>query len=402
MSSVDVSGLSFTRSLRAGLCALSRRTGPVGQPGIKLTDQASAQICRWSSVTPVVSDHSTGTQPSDAVLVLDSVSRSFGSRPALTDLSLSVPRGSISVLLGPNGAGKTTAIRIITGALPPTSGKVRVFGHDPATDGESVRSRCGVVSAKPALYERLSGRDNMEYSAALYGLNPRTAPIDAAARRFGILPALADKVGGYSTGMKTRLALARAVLHNPDLLLLDEPTSGLDPESSVAVLDLVRSLACDGKTVVMCTHLLLEAEGLADHVVVMHDGTTVVGGAPDDLVHRFFPRSEVVVETLAQLRAEQLASLPGVVQFERGTDATDGTDATVRFEVESPAHIPALVAELVKRGAAVTAVSPFRPTLEDLYFASRGVARGQMIDVRTTPAASANPGTPTNQSGAAA
>ena len=331
--------------------------------------------------------------------MLDSVSRSFGSRPALTDLSLSVPQGSISVLLGPNGAGKTTAIRIITGALPPTSGSVRVFGHDPATDGESVRSRCGVVSAKPALYERLSGRDNLEYSAALYGLNPRTAPIDAAAQRFGILPALADKVGGYSTGMKTRLALARAVLHNPDLLLLDEPTSGLDPESSVAVLELVRSLAGDGKTVVMCTHLLLEAEGLADHVVVMHDGTTVVGGAPDELVHRFFPRSEVVVETLAQLRAEQLTSLPGVVQFERGTVATD---ATVRFQVESPAHIPALVAELVKRGAAVTAVSPFRPTLEDLYFASRGVARGQMIDVRTTPPISANPGTSATRSGAAA
>jgi len=337
-------------------------------------------------VTPVVSDHATGTQLSDAVLILDSVSRSFGSRPALTDLSLSVPKGSISVLLGPNGAGKTTAIRIITGALPPTSGKVRVFGYDPSTNGESVRSRCGVVSAKPALYERLSGRDNLEYSAALYGLNPRTAPIDAAAQRFGILPALADKVGGYSTGMKTRLALARAVLHNPDLLLLDEPTSGLDPESSVAVLELVRSLAGDGKTVVMCTHLLLEAEGLADHVVVMHDGTTVVGGAPDELVHRFFPRSEVVVETLAKLRAEQLASLPGVVQFERGPNATDAIETTVRFEVESPAHIPALVAELVKRGAAVTAVSPFRPTLEDLYFASRGVARGQMIDVRTTPA----------------
>lgn len=350
-------------------------------------------------MTLVVSDQSTGTQSSEAVLVLDSVSRSFGSRPALTDLSLSVPQGSISVLLGPNGAGKTTAIRIITGALPPTSGSVRVFGHDPATDGESVRSRCGVVSAKPALYERLSGRDNLEYSAALYGLDPRAAPIDAAAQRFGILPALADKVGGYSTGMKTRLALARAVLHNPDLLLLDEPTSGLDPESSVAVLELVRSLAGDGKTVVMCTHLLLEAEGLADHVVVMHDGTTVVGGAPDELVHRFFPRSEVVVETATQLRTEQLAALPGVAHFDRGTDATV---ATVRFEVESPTHIPALVAELVKRGAAVTAVSPFRPTLEDLYFASRGVARGQMIDVRTTPASPANAGTSGTRSGAAA
>ena len=319
------------------------------------------------------------------VLELAGVSRRFGSHPALTDLSLSVEQGSISVLLGPNGAGKTTAIRIITGALPPSAGTVRVFGHDPSVDGEAVRTRCGVVSAKPALYDRLSGRDNLEYSASLYGLDRRTAPIDAAARRFGILPALADKVGGYSTGMKTRLALARAVLHDPELLLLDEPTSGLDPESSVAVLDLVRSLAADGKTVVMCTHLLLEAEGLADHVVVMHDGTTVVSGAPTDLVRRFFPRCEVVVEAAGPMRPQHLAGLPGVLDTARD----DSTRPSVRFVVESPGHIPALVAELVRRGVAITAVAPFRPTLEDLYFASRGVQRGQMVDVRVTPAAGA-------------
>ena len=154
------------------------------------------------------------------------VSRRFGAVTALDDLDLLVPAGRITVLLGPNGAGKTTAIRMITGALAPDAGHVRVFGLDPERDGEDVRRRCGVVSAKPALYDRLSGRDNLQYAAELYGLGRHAdAPIREAADRFGIVDALDQQVGGYSTGMKTRLALARSVLHDPELLLFDEPTS---------------------------------------------------------------------------------------------------------------------------------------------------------------------------------
>src|SRR5688572_31802908 len=136
---------------------------------------------------------------------------------------MSVPKGTVTVLLGPNGAGKTTAIRLITGALRPQAGNIRVFGVDPLEQGEAVRQRCGVVAAKPALYDRLTGRDNLRYAAELFGLG-RDAPIEESAARFGIDRSLDLRVGGYSTGMKTRLALARAVLHSPDLLLLDEPT----------------------------------------------------------------------------------------------------------------------------------------------------------------------------------
>ena len=175
--------------------------------------------------------------------MLEGVRRRFGTVDALAGLDLVVPANRITVLLGPNGAGKTTAIRMITGALDAHSGTVRTFGLDPARRGEEVRLRCGVVSAKPALYDRLDAHANLSYAAELYGMG-RGPAVDArireSAARFGIDHALDQKVGGYSTGMKTRLALARAILHRPDLLLFDEPTSGLDPESSQAVLRMIR------------------------------------------------------------------------------------------------------------------------------------------------------------------
>ncbi|MEZ5139055.1 MAG: ABC transporter ATP-binding protein [Acidimicrobiales bacterium] len=165
----------------------------------------------------------------EPIVALEGVRRRFGTVDALAGLDLIVPANRITVLLGPNGAGKTTAIRMITGALDAHAGSVRTFGLDPSIYGEEVRRRCGVVSAKPALYDRLSGHANLAYAAELYGLG-RGDQIDRrirdAAARFGIEHALEHRVGGFSTGMKTRLALARSILHQPDLLLFDEPTSG--------------------------------------------------------------------------------------------------------------------------------------------------------------------------------
>src|SRR3712207_6771557 len=140
----------------------------------------------------------------DDVIVINEVSRRFKNVTALDKLSFSVGRGGVTVLLGPNGAGKTTALRIITGALPPDAGTVEVFGVDPVAEGESVRSRCGVVPATPEFYERLTARENLRFAAQIFGLGD-AAPIQAAAERFGIHPALDQPVGGFSTGMKARL-----------------------------------------------------------------------------------------------------------------------------------------------------------------------------------------------------
>jgi ABC-type multidrug transport system ATPase subunit len=300
----------------------------------------------------------------DELVRLRGVCRGFGDVEALRELDLSVSTGSITVLLGPNGAGKTTAIRMITGALDPDAGEIRVFGVDPADHGQAVRERCGVVSAKPSLYDRLSGWDNLAYAAELYGLGRDAGDrILDAATQFGIQDSLDAQVGGYSTGMKTRLALARSVMHGPELLLFDEPTSGLDPESSHAVLELIRDFAGGGSTVVMCTHLLLEAEGLADRVVVMEEGTDLISGTPDELTEQYWPGAVVRLDAERPETLDRLARREGVLAYER--------DGVAVLRLDDLGRVPDLVSELTAEGVRLTRVEPHRPTLEDLYFAVR-------------------------------
>jgi len=313
------------------------------------------------------------SQPAPPAVSLRGINKSFNEVPALIGLDVIAPDGQITVLLGPNGAGKTTAIRIVTGAMTPDAGTVRTLGLDPEADGEEVRRACGVVSAKPALYDRLSGNDNLRYAAELHGVDKRIIDdrIWAAAGRFGIEHALDAQVGGYSTGMKTRLALARSVLHEPQLLLFDEPTSGLDPESAQAVLQLIRDMTSDGHTVVMCTHHLVEAEGLADHVVVLDAGNDLVAGKPADLIHQFWPDDsvEIAVEgdsSLADLH--DLTVLAGVVR-------TESSKHGVRVILDSPDVTPDVVDALVRAGHRIRMVNPHEPTLEELYFAVRRSAR---------------------------
>ncbi len=293
----------------------------------------------------------------------DSVRRSFAGVTGLDGLTLTVPPGAVTVLVGPNGAGKTTAIRMITGSLRPDTGSVRVFGLDPVAAGSSTRARIGVVAAQPALYDRLTGRANLQYAADLFGVG-RNAPIDDAAGRFGIRDALNLRVGGYSTGMKTRLALARAVLHDPELLLLDEPTSGLDPESARAVLGLIHELAKSGRTVVMSTHLLLEAEGLADTLVLLGAGKVVMCGTPAVLSRAMWPTPTVVVDAEERGDLDALASLPGVLSYERN-------GGPARVTIDELGRVPDLIAELCAHGARLTQVTPHTHTLEELYFAAR-------------------------------
>jgi len=303
----------------------------------------------------------------DPVISARGVVRTFGETRAVDGLDLEIPTGSVTVLLGPNGAGKTTVVRLLTGALAPDAGEISVFGITPSgPDGAEVRRRCGVVPARPALYDRLDGYDNLRYAGELFAVDADVLPdrIEQAATRFGIADALSKRVGGYSTGMRARLALARAVLHEPDLLLLDEPTAGLDPESARTVLGRIDELAEQGKAVVMCTHLLLEAEGLADKVVVLDHGATLVAGSPAELTAEYWPGTRVVLEAEEPALLDGAADLPYVRGYSRNGVAT--------VDLATVDSVPDLVDALVGAGARLTRVEPQTPTLEQLYFEIRG------------------------------
>lgn len=286
------------------------------------------------------------------------VTRSFGEITAVDDLTLEVPEGSITVLLGPNGAGKTTTVRLATGALRSDAGAIRVLGLDPRVDGDEVRSRCAVVPPKPALYDNLTGEENLRFAADIFAADH--AAILPAAERFGIDHALDLNVGGYSTGMRTRLALARAVLHDPEVLLLDEPTAGLDPESARAVLNLIRELAGRGRTIVLCTHLLHEAEGVADQVVLMGAGQARIVGSQEDLADRFVTNPAVIID------AEDRDSLT-TLREHRDVIAAEWNGA-IHVRLTHLDRLPDLVADLVSAGIRITRVEPNNPTLETLYF----------------------------------
>ena len=247
---------------------------------------------------------------------------------------------------------------------------MRTLGLDPEVDAEGteVRRRCGVVPARPALYDRLSGTDNLALrGGAVPGRTPARSTSASPRRpsRFGIADALDQKVGGYSTGMRARLALARAVLHEPDLLLLDEPTAGLDPESARTVLGLIDEMAEDGKTVLMCTHLLLEAEGLADQVIVMDHGQAMISGSPRELdPPSTGPRPRVVLD----------ADDPAVLDTARGAPVRARVPPQRRRHRRARRTRPTCPTSSTRSSApapASPASSRRHPSLEELYFAIR-------------------------------
>ena len=292
-----------------------------------------------------------------AAIAVEHVSRWYGNVVAVNDVSFRVAPG-VTGLLGPNGAGKTTTVRLTTGAMVSDFGAIRVLGLDPLASGDEVRARVGVVPPKPAFYDQLSGRENLAFAATIFESDESEA--FAAAERFGIDHALDQDVGGYSTGMRTRLALARAVLHDPEVLMLDEPTAGLDPESARSVLDLIAEMAGRGRTIIMCTHLLHEAEGIADHLVLMDEGHVRTSGNPQTLTNRYMPDPIVIIDAEDSESLAFISELDGVLSI-RQEDA-------LHITLDSIDRVPDLVIELVKRGVRPTRVEPLTPTLEDLYF----------------------------------
>jgi len=209
------------------------------------------------------------------------LTRDYDGVRAVDNVSFEVRRGEIFGFLGPNGAGKTTTIKMLTGQLRPTSGRATVLGHNVVADRDALQSRIGVVFEQQNLYERLTGRDNLRFAARLYGVQPRR--IDETLALLSLTQHAAKRVKHYSNGMKQRLLIGRALLHQPDLLFLDEPTRGLDPNVARDIRTFVEGLAADGVTVFLTTHYMEEADRLSDRVAILQHGQIRALDAPSAL-----------------------------------------------------------------------------------------------------------------------
>jgi len=295
------------------------------------------------------------------------LTRYFDEVRAVDRLSIQVYPGEVFGLLGHNGAGKTTTVRLLNGLLKPSDGRALVMGHDPLGKGTTVRAQTGVLTETPSLDERLTGRENLAIFAALYQV-PKlrvASRVEELLESFGLAGRADDPVGEYSRGMKQRLALARTLLHQPQLLFLDEPTSGLDPVSSRRVQELIADLSASGKTVLLCTHNLEEAHRLCHRVAVLRQGKVIALGTPEELAERISEQLQLVVE-VAPEDEQQIRK----VVHQRGWQVADQKQpGTYQIKGATRDQIPDLVRDLAQAGVDVYQMVNVQPTLEDVYFA---------------------------------
>jgi len=296
------------------------------------------------------------------------LTRRFGETTAVDRLNLTVEAGEIFGFLGHNGAGKTTAVRLFNGILTPSEGSVRVLDMDPVAQGAELRRHTGVLTETPSLDERLTGRESLTIYADLYGVAVGQVKnrVEALLEVFELADRGDEKVGGFSKGMKQRLALARALIHAPELLFLDEPSAGLDPAATRRLHDLILRLTrSEGRTVFLCTHNLDEAQRLCHRVAVLEKGRMIALGTPAELARQVggVQKLEITVGEAHVAPALALVNnLPGLTAAAHET-------GTLTISGAAPEAVPDLVAALVAADLPIFRVNSQEPTLEDVYFA---------------------------------
>lgn len=320
----------------------------------------------------------TSLYKSPVVIETDHLTRNFGNHVAVQDLNLQVNSGEIFGFLGHNGAGKTTTVRLLNGLLEATSGSAQILGLNPATQGPQLRQRTGVLTETPSLDNRLSAYENLAHYAAIYSL-PTTvarARVNELLTIFGLEERAKDRVEGFSKGMKQRLALARALVHQPDLIFLDEPASGLDPVVTRQLHDLILHLSRnEGRTIFLCTHNLSEAQKLCQRVAVLQHGQLMALGTPSQLARQFVSEIRLKVE-IDPAHANAASSV--LARFTPATPVLDASGLAVSGILHD--QIPDIVATMVAAGVHIYRVDHDEPTLEDVYFALH-TAAPQTIDM---------------------
>lgn len=285
-------------------------------------------------------------------------------RPPITavdSLTLDVHEGEVFGFLGPNGAGKTTTVRMVCSLIAPSSGTASVASHTLGKDDQAIRETVGILTETPGMYDRLSAERNLMIFARLYGVANPAGQVEKYLRMLGLWERRFDEAGSFSKGMRQKLAIARALLHEPKVLFLDEPTSGLDPEAAKLVRDFIEELKSEGRTIFLCTHNLDEADRLCERIAIFKTRLITVD-TPENLRNRLYGRK--VVFHLAKLDpawVQAVKTLPFVKE-------SQGVDSKLVVGLDNPEqHNPELVRCLVSLGADIQFVSELRHSLEDVY-----------------------------------
>jgi len=295
------------------------------------------------------------------IIEVSGLTRKFGERVAVEDLDFRVEKGEVLGFLGPNGAGKTTTIRMLAGIIAPTSGSAAVAGCRIPEDSERLHESIGLLTENSGFYEKLSARFNLEFYAGFYSNIDTTAQIEKYLKLMGLWDRRDGRVGTYSKGMKQRLALARALLHEPQVLFLDEPTAGLDPEASREVRELIKKLSGEGRTVFISTHNLAEAEELCTRIAVIRTRLLALDTG-QNLRNRFFHREVVVsLQDITDTIRSAVKRLPFVRDMH-----TENNQLIVEL-VEPELNRPELVRAVVDAGGRITEVFEKRQPLEEVY-----------------------------------
>ena len=291
------------------------------------------------------------------------LSKEFNKFVAVDAVTLSVRPGQIMALLGPNGAGKTTTIRMLTAILAPSRGSALVAGFDVLREGEKVRASVGVLTEQHGLYIRMTAIEYLDFFGQVYRLPPATRRLRSnyLLDYFGLGNAASQRIGEYSKGMRQKLALARALMHEPPVLLLDEPTSAMDPESARLVRDEILRLRSSHRTIVICTHNLAEAEALADIIAIIFKGRILLSGLLADLKHQVLGEAEYEAKFSHAWNMDRLKIPRGMVLTERGRTG-------LRLRVENPQETNSfLLHELDGLNAPLVAFEEVPRSLEQVY-----------------------------------
>jgi ABC-2 type transport system ATP-binding protein len=304
----------------------------------------------------------------------DQLTRAFGPLVAVEGLTLEIPAGSVFGFLGPNGAGKTTTVRMLAALIAPTSGTATVAGHKLGVENQAIRRSVGILTETPGLYDRMSAFENLVYFGQLYDLEAGKASQQAQRylRDMDLWERKDEKVGGFSKGMRQKLAIARAFLHEPPVVFLDEPTSGLDPEAARTVLNFIKTLRSEGRTIVLTTHILPEADEMCDIICIFKTQLIKVD-TPERLRAGLFGKG---VQVRLTTDAAGFVNVTKALSFVKNVSVNNNT---LSVELDDPdGQSPALVQALINAGAQIRSVEPISHSLEEVYLQLVGAKKTEM------------------------